>query len=335
MDAVERATLLEEVEGFNKLRAYAEVLALMRNQPVEVRKTEPLLGYYFAVALQQTGSEIEAHQVIEQVELVAGLHRGDFLHRRVRNLQGMLAIGSGDLTAAESYLAEAFEAAHESGDRVLAALAVAHQGIVADIRCDWTKALACYHRSKFYWETGGSFFYLGLCQHNLGMTFRQLQLMEQADASLCEAIRTFMRYGQPDDVCATEIERALLACIQGDLTFAKAMICRALERADRTKHRKLQGEALRVLGMVQFESGDLKGARVSLRRSVRLARSLRTKMLWAEANETMAFVDMASGRTKAAERRRQLAIAVYRQMGATVRADRVGGPREMVHSSAM
>jgi len=335
MDAIERSTLLEKVERLNKERAYPEVLALMSLEPVHARIAEPLLGYYLAVAYQQTGDESEARRIVEEVESAGGHQRGDFVHRRLLNLQGMLAINSGELTLADTYLSEAFEAAHETGDHVLAGLAVAHQGVVADIRCDWTKALACYHRSKHYWETSGNFLYLGLCQHNLGMTFRQLSLVDQADACFSEAVKMFLRYGKPDDVCATEIERALLACIQGDLQFADAMINRALERVVRTKHKKLEGEALRVLGRLQFELGDMEGARLSLRRATNLARSLGLKMLRAEASDTMACVEKATGRTIATERRRRIAVALYRKMGATVRADRVGKTTEMIESGVV
>jgi hypothetical protein len=138
-------------------------------------------------------------------------------------------------------------------------------------------------------------------------------------------MRMFRRYGRPDDVCATEIERALLFSLRGESILANKTISRALARAHRMEDKKLEGEALRVQGLIELHEANYPGARASLRLAARIARDLGVKMLLAEAQEALALIDRITGHSRSAVRRERLSKSLYLQMGAAVRAARVGG----------
>jgi tetratricopeptide (TPR) repeat protein len=323
MNAIERAELLEKAERFNRTRSYSEVRALLEGVSQSEWLSEPFLAYLLAVAWRQTGNLTGAHELAVLAERQASMATRSSLYRKLRNLQGILAIDLGDLNLAEDCFSDALSAAYAAEDNMLAALAVAHLGIIADIRCDWTSALSCYQRSKAHWEREGNHLYRGLCLHNLGMTFRQLSLLDHADKSFREASWIFSNYGGPDDGSPTAIERALLFLVRGEAEIAEFLIHRALERAISSNHTMHQGEALRVKGMVELRKGNVKSAYESLKAAERIARSAQAKLLLAEVNEVLIAVEITRGRERGAARRADMAATLYRQIGAPNRAESV------------
>jgi tetratricopeptide (TPR) repeat protein len=324
MQPIERAELLEKVEGLNKLRAFPELCTLLQGRPRELILQEPWLAYYLAVSWREVGRGGESLELLREVEHLVLPGENDRLLRRIDNLQGMLSIDSGNLADADLHFSAAFQSACKANDHLIAGLVIAHQGIVADIRCDWAQALICYHRSKGHWQILRDFLYIGLCNHNLGMTYRQLALVDEADACFRAAVRMFIRYGRPDDVCATEIERALLFSLRGESVIADKLITLALERTKRIRNKRMQAEALRVQGLIRLHETNYRDAQISLRRAARISRQLGMKMLRAEVQEALAAIDGLTGQSRNRLRRQRLAKFLYLQMGATARAGRVG-----------
>jgi tetratricopeptide (TPR) repeat protein len=155
------------------------------------------------------------------------------------------------------------------------------------------------------------------------MTFRQLRLLDKSDACFYEATAIFQKYGGPDEVCSTEIERAHLFADRREISIARTLVSRALDRAKRTNHRKLRGEGLRVRGLIELTAGEFDTARRAFEEAIPLAQEAGAKLLLAEVNEGLAMVLKHQGNRAGAARRAAVASRIYLQIGANARANLV------------
>jgi tetratricopeptide (TPR) repeat protein len=320
MNAIERAELLDRAEGYHKRRQFSKVCDVVGSLDDDRNLAEPHLLYFLTVALRETGRAAEAANLIDRAIRLDPTYEQHAIFAKLRNLAGMIAIDLGDLRSAENCFSDALRLSSKLGNEELSGLALAHLGVVSDIKCDWTRALLYYQRSKTLWEKQGHHMYRGLCLHNLGITFRQLSLLEKAEQYFFDAYQIFEKFGGPGDTCLTDVERSLVLSDRGDTLVAEKTITRALEAARSSKRSHLEAVALRVKGLVMMNMSEFNEARTTLRSAFRLARVCKSRMLTAQIHEAFAKLHMRSGNPAGAKRRRRSAAMLYYQMGATVRA---------------
>ncbi|MET0400226.1 MAG: hypothetical protein ABW277_25780 [Longimicrobiaceae bacterium] len=317
-----RASLLERAWELQRRSDMAGIVDLLADVSRAELTAEPELGLMLGFGWFHAGQWERALDIVQA--LYESLRGGDSrLARRVLNLHAMVLLNQGSLPEAEELWTELQERSVRESDPVTLAWASANLAAVADVQCRWEDALASSQRACAVQQQLGDRRALGGTHHNLGMTYRQLGFLHDADRSFERAAEYFRDHGSEDEIALTEMERGLTLYMLGDHRLAAASVGRALERFTRLGHVVGQCDCWRVLAIFALRERRLDQARRLLQPALERIREAVDRLTEAEILEELAVLEKLEGNAGESARRAAEAGSIYRGMGAVRRADRM------------
>lgn len=330
---LERNAWLARVEELERRREYTEIIRICSSLPDEFGRDVPELMYSLGLSLRRLGRFHEALTVVEAMAPDAPRWRHTALYRHHRTELGMLLVEFGRLREAEEVLLEVLSESAASDDQATIGAVSNALGVIAQIRRDWHQAIAAIERAMAAAVRLGMTRVLGSCHHNLGMAYRDLGLLSDADNQFEHALDQFRAYGTFIEVLSAQSERALLIHLQGDDRRAESHACKALVGARDQSDKMMEGEVLRVLGIIRASMGLRSDARDCFSGSLRFAIETKALLLQAEVNEELAVLEAVEGKPDLAFNKAAEAARLYDEMGATVRGRLVYSRLEAVDRS--
>lgn len=291
---------LREVRALVSRRDWTAVADLLGEVPAESLREEPELGFHYADACHRTGQPERAREIAESLESrVMGLgDRGLLL--ALLNVIGIADFGSGDLDRAEARFAALLEYAAAWDNEEFAARAANNLGIIANIRGRREAALTWYERALASYSLVGNPRGLAQTHHNVGIAYRDLGFVPEAEAHLRRAMELARSAESEDVIALAEAEIASLRALGGDGVLAESLARRALERFERLGDPLGRAEAMRVLGVAARTSGRESDALRRLDDALAIAREHSEPLLTAEIQRDRARILSSTGETEAA-----------------------------------
>lgn len=277
---------------------------------------EPELGFLLATAWRRMGETGRALEMVEALLEPCARRGRDRLWRRRLNLEGALHLDVGEMEAAQGCWSELLASATAAGDDELTSMASNNLGIVLTLQGRWDEALASYNRAATACQRMGDRLGLARAHQNLGITYRELGFLAEADAHFQSAGDHGKAVDADDVVGRAEEERAVGLLLAGDPDLAEATARRALQRFTRLGDPLGQGEARRVLGIIALARGDVVTARRELEAALETARETGAALLEAEVLEALAAVELEDGDDAAAAFLQGKAATSFEAMGA-------------------
>lgn len=291
---------------------------------------EPELGFLLAYSLYQLGDWERALPIVEVLRDVCERRGNDQIYRRRMNLEGMIRFGRGELRKAEELWTAVLDAAYQAGDARYIADVYNNLGTVSDVRCEHVMALAYFQRALAAHYRNPNIQGIAAAHSNIGMSYRQLGFLSQADFHFGQAISTLSKGGSESFLAGFEMERAILLKEMGDFRMAQAVAGRALRRYRKLGNEGGEGDTIRVLGMIAVAQGRRGDARTLFDQALIYVRRAFDRLAEAETLEEIAVLDLMDGKASATDVA-EAACALYRQIGTEPRAMRVH--RRLINAS--
>ena len=334
------------------VRAAADLLHDARARERAAAIPDAVAGYQGAIAAAESAG---AHAVLaEAVRRLAVLrHRGgDSLQARVLCHRSIaVARQAGDtLLAAEALntlggihletdaVADArhnFLRALELGghSRELSARVEQNLGILANIRGDFSEALARYGRSLEACQASNDEHGCALAYHNLGMASADLQQFDEAERYFQLSYAIADRAGDAYLKGLCLVNHAKVHVTRGRYEDARCNAETALAVFDQAGVESAKADAYRVLGMVYRETGRLALAESRLRSAIALAAGGSAALNEAEASRELALLYQAMGRNQEALTLLNAAHRLFGQLHARVELIHVDGKMAELEST--
>jgi len=315
-----RLSLLEQGWALQRSGNMPALVELLAPIPHEDLLADPELGLLLGFGWFHCGQGKRALALVHALYESVRREGNSRLHRRLQNLHAAIRLNQGALDEAEELWLDLEAKSHIAGDSLTLSWANANLAIVADIQCRWEESLSRSRRAGVAYQHLGELRALARCHHTMGMTYRQLGRLEEADRHFERAADCFRSNGTDDDIAYTEMERGLTLSMLGDTRLARASVERALERFVRLGHAAGEGDSLRVLGIFAMQEGRLFDGRELLGVSLARTREAGDKLTEAEILEELAVLEKREGNPGESVRRAGEAGRIYRGMGAGCRA---------------
>jgi tetratricopeptide (TPR) repeat protein len=235
----------------------------------------------------------------------------------------MTLFESGQIDEAENSFGELLSAAAEAEDAEFAARASNNLGVLANVRGDGALALTCYERALAAYQRLGQLRGLAQTHHNLGISYRDLGRIEEADAHYLRAIDYAGRAQSEDVIALAETERAVVRIRSGDAPMAEQFALRALARFERLGDPVRSAEAERVLAEAARAAGRLEVARERLERAFAVAQLHANLLLRAEVQRDRGELLHQLGQRDAARTAFTDAAEHFGRLGNTAEAERL------------
>jgi diguanylate cyclase (GGDEF)-like protein/putative nucleotidyltransferase with HDIG domain len=214
------------------------------------------------------------------------------------NMLGMFRWQQGDLDEAVRLYNDARERAVRTGDARLAAITAQNLGVIANIRGDFARALEFYQASLADYRSMGLVRDVCIALNNLGMVYTDTERWDEAELSYREAIELVR------DLCdiglrvQIEVNVVEMWVARRDFERARAAAGAAMDLASQMGEAHVPGDAYRLLGVIERESGDLARAESMLERAAELASVRQDMLLMAETSREQAEVHRRQGRNR-------------------------------------
>lgn len=316
-----RASLLErawELQDRFDMKALVDLLAPV---PIMDLADEPELGLLLGFGWFHTGSWTEALQIVQVLSESTRKNGTSRLSRRIRNLNAMILLAQGALGPAEELWLELYDQSEKVGDPITLAWATTNLAIIADIQCRWEDALTRLQRAGAAYQRLGDRNALGATHHNLGMAYRQLGMLHDANRHFERAADLYRGHANENAIAGTELERGLTLYLLGDFRLGTASVNGALQRFTRLGHTVGQCDARRVLGIFAIQEDRFGDARRLLETGLARVREAVDKITEAEILEELAVLEKLEGNQAESARWAEEASRIYRGVGADRRAD--------------
>ncbi|HEX2094298.1 MAG TPA: tetratricopeptide repeat protein [Longimicrobiaceae bacterium] len=321
----ERNSLLHRAWELTRDRDYPGVRTLLSPISRSHLLDNPELGYLLANAGFSTGEwEHSLDLVLDLTEPIDRLGH-PWLSRHRLHLEGIIRMNRGEIAEARAIFLEVLEMASGAGDDGLAGATSTDLGITADIQCRWEEALSNYQRASAMYQRVGSQRGVGSVHHNLAMTYRQMGFYAEADTHFEHAMLYFRQSGSDAEIAGCDMERALLLSTMGDSDRAGVIARRARDCFVEIGHIAGDADSLRVLGIIAARQGKRSEARGLLEDALTRIRTVTDRLTEAEILEELAVLEHLEGNATASADRAGEARRLYLQLGATPRAERLGG----------
>lgn len=242
---------------------------------------------------------------------------------RSHNLLGAVAFEEGHLEAARRNFERARELAGLARDVLVEARACNNLASVAHLRGDAIEALSLYRAALLGYQRLGDRRGAGETFHNLGLVFRDLGSLVDADEATEQALRHAEAADDPQLMGLAVLGRAELELARGDADVA----ARAVERAGELMH--LAGDAvgalevIRLRALVALSRGDAPGAAALAMEGSARAAQLGALLLQGELDAAAAIALRRLGRVTESEVTRARAEDAFRRLGAIAHRDRL------------
>jgi tetratricopeptide (TPR) repeat protein len=295
--------------------AWDELIALL--QPMAARgATGDELAVLYGEALTRTRRERDAQSWLRPVVALLGAGPDRALHRRAMNVLGVSCFRVGDLGEAADAFGSALELANDAQDSLLVARASNNLGMIANTRGQWELALSYYRRAIPTYQRSGRAQGLAETHHNMAVTFRDLEQLDEADVHEQRAIHYAAEGRAPRLAAMGRLGRGELALRRGDADLAAATARHAVGELEELHDPLNQADAWRLLGCALCQSSLLADSGEAFSQALLLARrhghvfneaeALRDRIgLWIRLQERALAAEDASA-----------ALAIFHRLGA-------------------
>ena len=238
------------------------------------------------------------------------------------------ALERGDLAEAWQLYCSALELAG-SNPSLLGKIAQ-NLGIIANIRGDWTEAMAHYHRALEAYRTIGDQRGAAIVHHNLGMIHAKRKQWQEADRHYrsCHALAETAGDRHLGGLAA--LNRAEVRLAIDDLEGARAGAEQALRIFNDVEARRDKAGAHRMMGMVFRERRQMALAESHLRSALEIAAGAQCPLSEADAARELARLYQMQGHYDAALALLERARTVYQRLEAAADLAEVAEQMEML-----
>lgn len=316
---LERVRALEAEQDFRSL--VDELQALDRTEIL----AEPGLGLALAIGLRVVGEADASLELATAVAEPARRTGSDRLTRRLLNLQAALRFERGDVEDARRLWDQLLERATRDGDQDMVAKTSNNLGVLHTLHDRPREALGAYARARAACQRIGDRRGLAQAFQNLAITYRETDFFAEAHTHFDEAAAHARAVRAEDVLGRVEEERALLFLLEGDPMMAEVGARRALERLAAIGDVAGQGEALRVLGLVELADGRLAEAGEHLEGALDHAATTGAPLLEAETLEALAALARRGGADDDVVRYATRAEELFQRIGAAAWGRRIRG----------
>jgi tetratricopeptide (TPR) repeat protein len=240
---------------------------------------------------------------------------------RVLNLLGMIAFDMGDHASAETRFQTMLDRATGWRDDEFAARAANNLGVLANIRGERELALTSYQRALAAYHRLGYLRGLAQTHYNLGISYRDLGFLEDADAHYTTALRYAEEDGSGDVTALAETERGYLRARAGDGELAESIGWKVLERMRAAEDPAGIANAFQLLAEAALQRRDLVLARDRLDQALDLVRTFPDRLLLGEVQRDRGRVFLALNLTDQAREALDAALTEFEGIGAHAEAE--------------
>jgi tetratricopeptide (TPR) repeat protein len=180
------------------------------------------------------------------------------------NLLGAIAFERGRVTEAEDRFGQALLLAQELSDSLVAARASNNLASVAHLRGRPDLALSLYRNAMLSYQRLGDRRGTAETYHNLGLTFRDMAALGDADDAANEAVRHASMAGEKSLMALTLTGRAEVQLAKGDRRLARSELDQAHRLAEEAGDELGTAEVSRLRALVALEDGNPADAHVEV-----------------------------------------------------------------------
>ena len=310
------ASLLWEARDLNEARSYPELGALLAPWDEDALGIEPELLFLRADVGRRLGRGAEAVRDLDALEARIARFGNVPLRRKRLNLLGSLRFESGDVDGARDLWLTQLDDSTAAGDEQFAARACNNLGVVATLLDDLPAALGYYARALAAYFRVGYERGLGQSHHNLGITYREMGFLHEADAHFRSADRFARVASSEDEVARVAQERALLQYLLGDADLARHTAGSARDVYQRLEDPVGAAEVERVLGLIELGEGEAERAQAAFDRCLAAATEHSAVLLRAEVGAARAGLLRLRGMEAEAATAETDAMALFDALGA-------------------
>ncbi|NNG15745.1 MAG: tetratricopeptide repeat protein [Gemmatimonadales bacterium] len=232
------------------------------------------------------------------------------------NLLGALAFERGHVAEAEDRFGQALVLAQELSDSLVAARASNNLASVAHLRGRPDLALSLYRNAMLSYQRLGDRRGTAETYHNLGLTFRDMAALSDADDAANEAVRHASMAGEKALMALTLMGRAEVHLAKGDLRLARSELDQAHTLADEAGDELGAAEVRRLRALVALEDGKSTDAHAEAEAARAVAARYGSTLLQAECALASARALNALGDATAMAERRDEAKRLFESLGA-------------------
>ena len=295
---------------------------LLRSEPTPVLLADPRLAYHAAEALYHTGHMAELAEFAEAYERASREAADVVATMKALNLGGIAAFELGRTSEAEVRFDLLMELAEAEGDQDMLARAANNLGALANLKGRRHEAIAYYNLAIPLYAKLGQVRGLAQSHHNLGMSYRDLDLLDDSVEEYKRSVVLAYRIDYVPLVAMATTGRAESELRRGDGELARELAARGLQAARDVGDPISEAEALRVCGLTYAKShgGDLDKARGDFEAALELARATGNALLEAEVERDLGRVEQADARPAEAVRLLESAHERFLALGAVAAA---------------
>lgn len=295
---------------------------LLASQLTPVLLADPRLAYLAAEALYHTGRMAELAEYAEAYEEAARDAADLAGTMKALNLGGIAAFELGRTSDAEVRFDLLMELAEAEGDQDMLARAANNLGALANLKGRRHEAIAYYNLAIPLYAKLGQVRGLAQSHHNLGMSYRDLDLLDDSVDEYKRSVVLAYRIDYVPLVAMATTGRAESELRRGDGALARELVVRGLQMARDVGDPISEAEALRVCGLTYAKSpgGDLDKARLDLEAALELAHATGNALLEAEVERDLGRLERAGERPLEAVRLLESARERFLALGAAAAA---------------
>jgi tetratricopeptide (TPR) repeat protein len=284
---------------------------------------EPEVAYAVAAAFRHVGGVARALELAETAEAEARVRGDRRLAAEAVNLAGNCLFELGRPAEAEARFEELLAYAADAGEEEYAARAANNLGVLANVRGARDRALAWYGRALASYQRLGNVRGLAETHHNLGISYRHLGFVREADAHYQRAI-ALAEEALADRVAGlAETGRALLAVRAGDGPFGEALAGHAQQRFASVGDAVGEAEAVRVQAAAARADGRDDDAAERLEAALAVARARGNTLLLADVQRDRGLLFRDRGQAADARQALLESAGQYDALGAAAEAGAV------------
>jgi tetratricopeptide (TPR) repeat protein len=240
--------------------------------------------------------------------------------RKVVNMQGAAAFALGTLDSAAERFGTALEMARADGDPLLTARAMNNLGAIDALRGDSDRAIAAYLLAIPVYHRMGHTLGLAESWHNLAISYRSRDELNDADEAERRAIEFATEAGNPRLAAMAQVGRAEISLRRGDYALARATASRAVTVFSTIPDFLHQADALRVQADASDQLRFPLVADAAIAQAYELARTHEHRLQEAQILQTHAQILLRRGEPGEAKARGHEALAAFERLGSTAAA---------------
>jgi tetratricopeptide (TPR) repeat protein len=295
--------------------AWRELCALLAPELARASR-DAEMALFYGEARMRCGEEREALAWLREVEPTLALDGHRAAHRRAVNMIGAATLAIGELDAAAAAFGEALELSTQAEDLLMFAQATNNLGAIANLRGEHEVALWHYRLALPTLQRLGEPRRIAEGYHNMAITFRDLDQLEEADEHERRAIEYATDASAPRVAAMGRVGRAEIALRRDDARFAEMTARLAAEELEWLGDPWHEADAHRVVGVASGAQGHLTDALAAFDRALGIARSRGHSLNEADTLRDRALLLLDQGDREGGERDARAAIEIFRRLGA-------------------